>query len=142
MTADELRAIVARHEEKQRINESPHMLRNALLTDHNDRGVLLDLLRALAKGPEYRPGLPTVEQVRAHEARGGWWAWRIDKKRPPLHQRLMLHHGVLALDSDGCCWYEASDSDSIQRYPILPDGTPCGWPGEPDPWAVLEVLRG
>lgn len=84
---------------------------------------------------EYRPGLPGVEQVKAHEERGGWW----QAQRPKGLQMLRLAvrrwgevEAVCASTSDATFGPQEPEyfSKSSLR-PASPEGDPMPWPGEP-----------
>lgn len=94
----------------------------------------------------YRPGLPDMEQVRAHEARGGWWMGRIEKRpqRWPDALRFvnMIATGKIIQYAEGNDGHffagptltnplgDWDDEAFLARYawrPCLPDGTPCPW---------------
>lgn len=66
---------------------------------------------------KYRSGLPSVEDVRAHEERGGLWMiiWLAAKEAAFIHQ--------------GSANWQVIDVHDRLR-PRLPDGTPCPWPGK------------
>ncbi len=78
----------------------------------------------------YRPGLPTVEQVRAHEARcpraGGWTTWQ--RQYPGNAANIVLLIAVA-----GAIWVADGGSrrrltaSACQWRPCLLDGTPCPW---------------
>lgn len=86
-------------------------------------------LRALVDVP-YRPGLPSVEQVRAHEERcpgaGGWTTWQ-------RHRAGTAANIVLLVAVAGAIWVADGGSrrrltaSACQWRPCLPDGTPCPW---------------
>lgn len=82
----------------------------------------------------YRPGLPSLAQVRAHEKRGGWWMVYIpeDDEEAALHLvRPGEHAGNLCTNGVGWSplpfveWWE---HPRVLWRPCSKDGTPCAWP--------------
>lgn len=78
-------------------------------------------------GSEYRLGLPAIEQVRAHEARGGWWMGRYPEMHPlpPLIGRFQFDREMRFTHIR---YITDSPSSVLEYRPCLPDGTPCPWP--------------
>ncbi len=119
-----------------------HYLAEEVLRAERERNearvALAEALRQLSAAPEYRLGLPSVEQVRAHEKRGGWWLGRIEKRprRWPDALRFvnMIVSGELLLFSDGndghfFTGYEGVDEKDRHHGPVL--GRPLGdWDDE------------
>lgn len=152
MTPDRMRAIVTRHDREQSGAEYANFedpsataahYRSYWDEDcqfaHDDRGALLALLRALAQPVPYRPGLPTVEQVEAHWVLGGWWQRLLVDDPTPMTVRLMARsEAVVIFLATGV---PVRAHGGAKYRPCLPNGTPCAWPGEPDPWTALEALR-
>lgn len=79
----------------------------------------------------YRPGLPTMEQVQAHESRGGVWMWRgpeWDANEPSEFARPGHRGGNRCLAPEGRTdlpWI-AEWTSALWR-PCFPDGTTCPW---------------
>lgn len=83
-------------------------------------------------GTEYRPGLPSVEDVRAHEERGKRWHRRHrDGTYPADIVSLYIHarEGTI-WEHDGGGARPAVADTLFEYRPCLPDGTPCPWPGD------------
>lgn len=84
---------------------------------------------------EYRPGLPSVDQVRAHEAIGtpgckGCWLrlpWSGVRKARIVQLQGRPDDGVDEFDD--------------RWRPCLPDGTPCAWPTQESDAALREEMR-
>lgn len=82
---------------------------------------------------EYRPGLPTVEQVQAHHARGGWWQFLYEGEEGPCMVRLRWedHDGDSSLivgRHAGRIEFSRVSPPASCRPVAFPDGTPCPWP--------------
>lgn len=87
---------------------------------------------------EYRTGLPTIEQIRAHEARGGWWMSHdpsnghlvSDYNELDVAKLRVRDHVVQQLRFvDGKAIWRRSVCGEERLYrPVLLDGTPCPWP--------------
>lgn len=103
------------------------ILRTAAQRAANDRARIERERDTLRAAVAYRPGLPTVAQVGAHEERGGWWQTSVFEKHDFVSVRR---------------WWAAGDH--IEEHnreraafipvvsvawcrPCLPDGTPCPW---------------
>jgi hypothetical protein len=75
----------------------------------------------------YRPGLPTVEQVRAHERRGGVWQMRRDWGGWPTWASLRVTGDRVEVRWDSV-WGCPTGTEWLCRPVLMPDGTPCQWP--------------
>ena len=122
-----------------RANGSQEM-RNALLIARY-RSLAVEAARALHPflDCEYRPGLPTAEQVRAHEKQGGWWMM-IQREGGTgktlglgAHRlRVMDGHDLLEgriflVDPVTERMREIAELPTYEARPCLPDGTPVAW---------------
>lgn len=79
----------------------------------------------------YRPGLPTIEQVRAHEARGGRWQILDPKGKYPSEAwaetlSALDQTVVLRAARDVALEMMPWSTRSLYR-PCMPDCTPCPW---------------
>lgn len=110
-------ATKARRERERQVDErlAAHGIVNHTINVHDGEKVLAALDAARS---EYRPGLPSVEQKRAHEARGGWW----------MIQESHLAPRIMRADNRA---YFGFVSQSCRSRPCLPDGTLCPWPVAP-----------
>lgn len=103
---------------------------NAALIAHAPRDLadLLAEVERLRAGVPYRPGLPSVEQVRAHEARGGWWQGRYPACRslPPQIGCFQRPFG-LPMEFSHIRYITDSPSSVLEYRPCDADGTPCEW---------------
>lgn len=79
---------------------------------------------------EYRPGLPSAEQVRAHEARGGVWQVLVAEGWVVIHGLRAFAGGVAAFSERKQAWLieEPARWLNVKTRPCLADGTPCPWP--------------
>ena len=85
-------------------------------------------LRGATTTVEYRPGLPTAEQVQAHEARGGVWMTLVEG-RASIDRMHVDGAGRVAWTTLGGAPLGAWMVDErFSARPCLPDGTPCQWP--------------
>lgn len=85
---------------------------------------------------DYRPGLPTTEQVKAHEERGGWWMSRFtgpgDRFAPQVRRLFLDEKRQIRASEDVSDAYGMAPAlIAIERRPCSPDGDPMPWPGEP-----------
>lgn len=94
---------------------------------------------------EYRTGPPTVEQVRAHEARGGWWQARCVDGRLSVC-RYRVANDCVQMWFGGEMWLSLPPPDAAEAgqwsiRPCTSNNTPTEWPGEQGPMqAVLRDL--
>lgn len=102
----------------------------------------------------YRPGLPSVEQVRAHEVRGGWWQARLNQQPKRRNVRRIVN--IIATEGRGQWHRQYADGndgnyfgtqvrrplDDRDREADLSnyEFRPCTIDGDSVPW--LEVSRG
>jgi hypothetical protein len=87
-------------------------------------------IRALeiAEDTAYRPGLPTVEQVRGHEARGGLWQVLIAEGWVANRGLRALPVGVAEFfGSEGWLLADPARWLNVKARPCTTDGTPCSW---------------
>ncbi len=81
----------------------------------------------------YRPGLPTIEQVRAHNrAHGGWWQFLCEGEEGPSMVKLRWedHDGDSSLivgRRAGRIEFACISPPAFCRPVTFPDGTPCAW---------------
>lgn len=83
---------------------------------------------------EYRKGLPSIEDVQAHEARGGWWQLAYNSGGAALVYMADGGPGFLDWRMAGesanwrrISWVEARQDGRSYR-PCTSDGVPCAWP--------------
>ena len=109
-----------------------------LIDAHNETLRECETLRAAVA---YRPGMPSSKQVRAHEARGGWWQFLYEGEEGPCMVKLRWedHDGDASLivgRHAGRIEFSRVSPPSSCRPVTFPDGTPCPWLAAPlDPAA-------
>ena len=98
-----------------------------------------------AAAPDWRPGVPSVEDVRAHEARGGLWLCRMRLDSEAAHKWNSDDYEMhwLRADGSGRLVYSMADFDEMldgfhphevpdlfymEHMPLGLDGTPAPWP--------------
>lgn len=89
-----------------------------------------DEVRQLKEPVPYRPGLPSVDQVRAHEARGGWWQSRgqVTWSDGSITNELRVYQLQVSTLAEMFEDWEPEDHMRWSRRPCSPDGTPLPWP--------------
>ncbi len=107
---------------------------NAALIAHapQDLADLIAEVERLRAGVPYRPGLPSVEQVRAHEARGGWWMVRRENFPHVALRRWVVRKGAIFDVEVGDTEVGLEVATLISGALCRPctaaaDGTPCEW---------------
>jgi hypothetical protein len=85
-------------------------------------------LETAAAPVEWREGVPSIEDVRAHEEFGGLWEYTGDDRVCPAEQELRVRAGVLQWDALGV-WVDSSSLDRSLRWrPVVNRRTPAPWP--------------
>lgn len=104
-----------------------------------DIDLLLERVERFRNGIEYRPGLPSLEQVQQHEEkRGGWWQHRFrhpvagDSPMPVWRHLSVGVHGMIKISK----WHDGklrmlelarSLPNVVELRPVDSHGTPCSW---------------
>ena len=88
-----------------------------------------DDLTAYLSACAYKPGLPSVEEVREHEKRGGWWQAQRPKGLQMLHLSIRRYGGIDMIfaktTQDEFGPMEADYYSKSGLRPCTPDGWPC-----------------
>lgn len=99
---------------------------------------------------EYRQGLPPLEAIEAHEARGAWWQWRFEDEVPQMVAMRVFAGEIVRMNKStagpSAGWFDpprehwspegnrftrenlrAADATQWAYRPALADGTPVPW---------------